>query len=77
VTHGRVITPAESFTVIVPGAGRYVGMTILFPVVYVRGTVVVKVLSRTFNSIVKALALNLAEFSGRGVPSFIAILNET
>jgi len=49
-------------------------MTKFLPIVYIRWTVVVEVLSCAFDTIVKALALNLAELSGRGVPSAIAIV---
>jgi hypothetical protein len=53
------------------------GVTVLIPIVYIRCTVVVEVLTSAFDAIVKALALNLAKLCGRGVPSAIAILDET
>jgi hypothetical protein len=50
-------------------------VAILVAIIHVRRTVVVKVLSRSFDAIVKALALNLAKLRGRGVPSVIVILS--
>jgi len=51
-------------------------MAVFIPIVHVGWTVIVKVLSRAFDSIVKSLTLNFAKLGGRCVPSSIVILGD-
>jgi hypothetical protein len=67
--HGAVISLAESFAVVLAKIPRDPGMTVLVAVIYVRATVIVKVLPSAFDAIVKALTLGLAELRRRRVPS--------
>lgn len=65
---GEFIAAAETFTVLISGFAGYVWMAILVAIVDVGAAVVVEVFAGTLDAVVKALAGNVTELVGRGVP---------
>ncbi len=68
VLDGLLIAALEAFPVICTRALRNVWVPIFFAIVHIRPAMVIEVFAGTFNTIVKALALNLAELLWRRVP---------
>jgi hypothetical protein len=66
--HGLLVSAAKGLLVIPSHFARHIRMTILIAVVDVWPAVIVNILSRTFNSIVKTPALNVVELSWRSFP---------
>ena len=71
MVHGCLIAVPETFTVIFASAGRYMRMPILIAIVYVRGAMMIEVPTSAFNAVVKTLALNVAEFGWRRIPTAV------
>ncbi len=68
VRHGAVIAFAEALPIILTFIPRHMGVTEFFTIFNVRRAVIIKVLARALNSIMKALTLRFAKFSRRLVP---------
>jgi len=62
MTHGNVIATTETFAVVVAGAGLDMGVTIFIPVVHIGRPVVIEILARAFNAVMKTLPLNIPKF---------------
>jgi hypothetical protein len=69
----RFISTAKSFAIVVAIAWRDMRMTKLTAVVDVGLAMIVKVLARAFDTIVKALALNFAKLVWRPVPIIVIL----
>ncbi len=68
VTHRSLITTAKALTIGFAKVERKIGVPVLVPIVYIRTTMVVEVLSRTFDAILKAPALDLLPLTRRRIP---------
>jgi hypothetical protein len=73
VAHGRIVAAAEAFAVIPSRIVRNVGMAVFVAVLYIRPAMVVVVLASTFDAIMEALALNVAELLRRRIPAALVL----
>jgi hypothetical protein len=72
--HGRIIAATETFPIVIPGAFRNVGVAEFFPALDIGSAVMIEVFAGSFNSIVKALALDFAELMRRSIPPVMIIV---
>ena len=77
MVHGRVIAATETFSIVIPGAFRNVGVAEFFPALDIGSAVMIEVLAGPFNAIVKTLPLDFAELMGRGIPLITIIVMMT
>jgi hypothetical protein len=61
VLHGNVVSAAEAVAIIVACRSIDWGMTVFVTVLNVRPAMTIKILARTFNTIVKTFALHIAK----------------
>jgi hypothetical protein len=73
VVHRHFIAATETLSIVGLGAVRHMGMTIFVAIVDVRSAVIVVVFPGAFDSIVKALALYVAELLWGSIPGAIMI----
>jgi hypothetical protein len=69
VRHAGVISAAKALTVRISLVARNVGMTVLVAVVHVRSAVIVNILTRAFDPVVKTLPLDLPPFLRWRIPT--------
>jgi hypothetical protein len=69
VREGRVVAAAEAFAICVAVGWRNPGMTEFFSPLHVRRDVSVEVIVGSVEAIMEALALDILEFLGRGIPA--------
>jgi hypothetical protein len=74
VRHGAIIALAEPFPIVLAFIARHMGMPKFFAIFHVRLAVVVEILARAFYSIMKPLALRVAELRRRRIPIMVVIL---
>jgi len=68
VVHCNVISTTETLAIVLTYRRIYVRMAVFFAVIYVRHTMMIEVLARAFNAVVKALPLHIAKFGRRRIP---------
>lgn len=73
VTHGGVVTTAETVAIIIARRAIYVGMAVLFVIVRARPMVMVEVPASGFDAVMKALALHVAKIGRRLVPAALSL----
>jgi hypothetical protein len=73
VVHGRIVAAAEAFAVIPSRVVGNVGVAVFVAVLYIRAAMVVVVLAGTFDAIMEALALNVAELLRRRIPAALIL----
>lgn len=69
VRDGGIVAAAKAVAVSVPIVARNPGMTELLAAVHVRAALIVEIIARGFDSIVKAAALKFLEFLWRRIPA--------
>jgi hypothetical protein len=69
--HGAFVATAEPFAIVIPLITPNRGVPIGVMIVGVGAAVVIEVMVRSFDSVVKALSLHLAELVGWRVPSAV------
>jgi len=72
--HRAFISLPESLAVVVPEVARHMRMTELLTVLDVRLAVVLEVLPRSFNPVMKPLSLCFTELRGRRIPAAIPVV---
>jgi hypothetical protein len=73
VIHRRVVAAAEALAVVPARVARNMGMTVFVAILYVRPAMMVEVLASTFDAIVEALALDVAELLRRRIPAAVIL----
>lgn len=77
VRNGLLVSATKCITVSLSHVVWDIWMTVFIAVINVGATMILDILSRSFDPIVKATALNVVEFSGWGIPiPSISILTE-
>jgi hypothetical protein len=69
VLHGHVVSATEPIAIVPANTRWHIRMAEFIAVIYVWATMIIDILSCSFNAIVKALALYIAELLGRLIPS--------
>jgi capsular polysaccharide biosynthesis protein len=72
--HRRVISPAEAGPVGIPEFMRNLRMAILIAVLHIGLAVVLKILARSLDSIVKSAPLDFVQLLGRGLPVAVPVI---
>jgi hypothetical protein len=73
MSYACIVAAAEPVAIVRTGTGRNMRVTIFIAVIHVRMAMIIVVLAGSFNTVMIALALNIAEFLRRCIPATVVL----